>query len=98
MTIIEPESAGSAWGRAQQQEAAISIHRFLKEAVFEPSDIETMATAYDNACRVLQVADGARIVREVIASHVIALARAGVRDPEKLEAQTLEALNLAPTG
>lgn len=92
---------GERWGRCRaaaqstQQEAPISIHPFLKGAVFEPSDIAAIAAAFDETCRTLQLAAGAPIVREVVAKRVIELAQRGVRDPEKLQTEALKALNLA---
>jgi hypothetical protein len=63
----------------------MSIHPYLKDAVFDPTAIDAMALAFDNACMALQVAPDAQIVREIIAKQVIELARRGEREPEKLE-------------
>ena len=78
------------------REMPISIHSYLKGAVFEPGDIDAIASAFDNTCRTLQVAPGADIVREVIAKHVMEFARRGERDPNKLQAEVVKALKLDP--
>jgi hypothetical protein len=72
----------------------MSIHPFVKHAVFDPTAIHAMALAFDDACKSLQVAPDAELVREIIAKQVIVFAQGGERDPKKLQAATLKALNL----
>jgi len=62
-----------------------TILPFLRDkTVFEPEVTSAMSTAFDEACRVLQLADGARRERGAVAVRIIELARRGEHDPERL--------------
>jgi hypothetical protein len=62
----------------------VAIHRLLQTLVFEPDDIEKLATAYEDALRALQLSDRDDPITEIIAERIIEAARAGERDPAKL--------------
>ena len=56
-------------------------------------DVETtnaMAIAFDHACKAL--GGPPEIIRDVVARHIFETAEAGEREPEKLSAQVLQAL------
>ena len=72
----------------------MSIRPYLKGAVFDPSAIDTMAIAFEDTCKSLQIAPDAQIVREIIAKQVIELARRGECDPKKLQTEAIKAMNL----
>jgi hypothetical protein len=55
----------------------MSIHPFLKGAVFTAADIHTMSAALNQVCKSLQVRDDDVRGREVIATRIIELARRG---------------------
>jgi hypothetical protein len=67
-----------------------AIIPFLRsDAVFEPDDIQAMSMALDDVCKVLNLTDGAKAAREVIAERIIELARLGERSPTLLRDRVL---------
>jgi hypothetical protein len=62
---------------------------FVHEAEFEPELLARMGIAFAAACEVLGLAHKSDKVTELVASRIIALARCGVHDPERLEAAVL---------
>lgn len=82
--------------QSAKEELPIPINAYLKGAVFDPSAIEVMATAFEGTCKSLQVSESSQIVREVIAMHVMKFAQRGERDPIKLQAEVVKVLNLEP--
>jgi len=69
-----------------------TIVPFLKDAVFEPGDIEAMSKALDAVCKELQV-DQDRSAREIIAVRIIELATRGERSPTRLRNRLLAEAN-----
>ncbi len=61
-------------------------------AAFDPEAISVMGEAYERALESCGVT-APTSVREVIATRIISMARAGERDPIKLCAESLAALN-----
>ena len=61
-------------------EAPIPFRPNLKGAVFEPSALDAIAAAFHKTCKVLHVAEDAQMVREIIAKHLMELARRGDHD------------------
>jgi hypothetical protein len=57
--------------------------------VFEPEVTHAMSTAFEEACRALNLPDAAAYERETIAMRVIEWARRGLRDPVQLREQVL---------
>jgi hypothetical protein len=67
-----------------------TIIPFLRDqAVFEPEVTRAMSAAFDEVCRLLDLADGDSRGREAVATRVIELVRRGVRDPELLRQRVL---------
>ena len=67
-----------------------TILPFLRDqSVFEPELTSAMSIAFDEACRMLQLADGAAREREAVAVRIIELARRGERNPQQLCARVL---------
>jgi hypothetical protein len=64
-----------------------AIIPFLKDAAFEPQDIEAMSMAFEDVCKDLGVLDARS--REVIATRIIELARRGERSPTRLRDRVL---------
>ena len=70
------------------------IRPYLKDAIFEPEHVTAMGKAFDSVIRELNDRGLSPIAREVIAERIIALARTGERDPDKLCELAMEALGL----
>lgn len=71
-----------------------AIIPFLGDGAFEPDDIKAMSMALDDVCRTLNLTDGAKAEREVIAERIIALARQGERSPTLLRDRVLREAGL----
>jgi hypothetical protein len=72
--------------------AMTSIVPFISNAVFEPADIKTMSNAYDKAIEdVYGFGHPNKIVGEIIAARIIALAKGGERDANRLRERALAA-------
>ncbi len=52
----------------------------MKNSVFGPRDIQTVSTALEDVCKILNVANEARSEREFLAKKIIALAHQGERN------------------
>ncbi len=62
---------------------------FVHEAEFEPELLASMGVAFAAACEALGLADKTDKVTELVASRIIALARCGEHDAERLKAAVL---------
>jgi hypothetical protein len=56
----------------------------FKDAPFEPEVIAVLNEAFDKACKALHDTGQPDIIKEILASRIIAAARKGGRDPAKL--------------
>jgi hypothetical protein len=56
----------------------------FKEAAIDPETIALLCAAYDKACKSLHDTGQPTLVNEIIAQRIIALAKQGERDPDKL--------------
>jgi hypothetical protein len=72
----------------------MAIYRILKLAAFEPDAITRMVTAYEDALRVLGVADLQDPITEIVAKKIIELAPQGESDPMRLRQRALEELGI----
>jgi hypothetical protein len=66
------------------------------DVAFGPDATRAMGAAFDKACRSLRDCSQAPVVREIIAKHIIDLARDGERDPDHLCDATLRDLGFVP--
>ena len=66
-----------------------TIVPFIKVTTFGPQAVASMGEAFDRACVATAQLD--RVVQEVIASRIVALAQAGERDPQVLCDHALKA-------
>ena len=71
-----------------------TILPFVKDGVFDHEDITGMSMALDDVCKTLNLRDD-NSAREVIATRIIDLARAGERSPMRLRDRVLQAADLA---
>ena len=68
-----------------------TILPFLKdEMAFEPSDVRSMSIAFDDACKVLKIAEADTRAREVVAGRIIELAGRGEHSPMLLRDRVLK--------
>ena len=68
------------------------LHAFVHETEFEPDVLASMGIAFAAACEALGLADKTDKATELVASRIIALARRGERDSERLKAAVLKGL------
>jgi hypothetical protein len=73
----------------------MAIYRIFQTIAFEPEAIATMSAAYEEALRVLQLANRQDPITELVARKVIEVAGTGERDPLKICEQTLRGLGIA---
>ena len=71
-----------------------TILPFVKDGVFDQKDITAMSMALDDVCKMLNLPDD-NLAKEVIASRIIDLARAGERNPTRLRDRILHEADLA---
>jgi hypothetical protein len=71
----------------------MAIYRLLHQAqsVFDPDLVAVMGRAYEDVVKTLCL-DAGDPLRELIAREVIALTKAGERDPARLKDLTIQAL------
>jgi hypothetical protein len=66
------------------------LHAFVQVAEFDPELLASMGIAFAAACEALGLANKPDKVTELVASRIIAVARCGERDPERLKAAVLK--------
>jgi len=71
-----------------------TILPFVKDGVFDQKDITAMSMALDDVCKILNLQDD-NSAKEVIASRIVDLARAGERNPTRLRDRILHEADLA---
>ena len=78
----------------------MSLDPFLGDAVFSPEIMMTLASAFESAWDSVRVsgspfgADGnAAATREILAKHIIEMARRGERNPKRLVEDAIAHLN-----
>jgi hypothetical protein len=69
-----------------------AIVDLFRATAFDPETVKTLCDAYDKARKSLHDTGQPHIVNEIIAERIIALAKAGERDPDKLCEGALVAL------
>jgi hypothetical protein len=72
----------------------VDIEPFIAGGAFAPEETQAMSKAFDAVCEALRVTNGARSVREAIAMKIIARARNGEHDPERLREAVLKEIGL----
>ena len=71
---------------------AVAIYQMIKTASYSPEDIERLTAAYDDALRLLQLANRTDPISEIVAKRIIDAAKTGIRDPEELCAWAIKDL------
>ena len=72
----------------------MAIYRLLKFSAFDPEEITCMTAAYEDALRVLQLANRQDPITELVAKKIIEVAQVGERDPERLREKALNGLGI----
>jgi hypothetical protein len=72
------------------------ITPFLKGENFDPETTRVMGVALELACLALRTGDCADDVKQAIANNIIALAKAGERNPDVLCEQVLKDIRTPP--
>ena len=67
----------------------MTVVPFLRGRVFEPQDIQAMSTAFDDVCKILNLADQAQSERELLAQKIVLFAHRGQCDAALLRDRTL---------
>ena len=70
------------------------VRPFVKGASFDPEHVKAMGEAFDSVIRELDDMGQYSVAREVIAEQIIALAKTGERDPDKLCELAMDALGV----
>jgi hypothetical protein len=68
------------------------MQKFLDGEAFDPETIQSMGEALTGACSALGLVDRDDPATRLVATKIIALARAGERDAKRLEGGALRAL------
>jgi hypothetical protein len=71
-------------------------NRLLQFSAFQPEEINCMTTAYEDALRVLRLADRQDPITELVAKRIIEAAQTGKRDPRRLREKVLTELGISP--
>jgi hypothetical protein len=74
----------------------MAMYRLLKFYAFQPEEIGSMTAAYEEALRVLQLADRQDPITELVAKKIIEAAELGERDPKRLCEKALTELGISP--
>ena len=69
-----------------------TIYELFDQASFDPETLKLLCDAYDRANKALHDAGRPNVVNEVMAQRIIALAKQGERDPERLVKGALKGL------
>jgi hypothetical protein len=88
------ETACSCLGSIRMRPMA--IYRLLKFAAFDPEMIASMTAAYEDALRVLRLADRQDPITELVAKKIIEIAQLGESDPARIREQALKELGISP--
>ena len=70
--------------RKNQRHAPMPIRPHLDGHKFDPETIRVMGLAFEMALVALRLPDRGDLANEIVARKIIALAKAGERDPERL--------------
>jgi len=68
------------------------IYRLLQNMPLGPEEISRLATAYEQALRVIGLVDRDDPLAEMVAKKIIEIGQTGVRDPADISAQAVKEL------
>ena len=68
------------------------IYELLKtQGTFEPEEVAILGSVFEEVLQTLGLVDRQDLATEMVAKKLIELAKAGVRDPDRLKALTVQA-------
>ena len=70
----------------------MAIYKLLHNTVFEPKDIERLATAYEQTMRALRLKDRSDPITQLVAEKIIAIGRLRIEDPAEISKLALKEL------
>jgi hypothetical protein len=70
------------------------IDRLVKEAAFDPEDVQAIVAAYEAALARLGLKDRSDPAAEMVARKIVEIARDGERDPERLSDRVVKSLQV----
>ena len=71
----------------------MAVYRLLKNRPFGPDEIKILTAAYDEALRMLRLANRSDPTTEIVAKKIIELAQRGERDPVRLRERAIRSLS-----
>ncbi len=74
----------------------MAIYRIFKTIAFEPEAIAIMSAAYEDALRILQLADREDPITELVAKKIIEVAQSGVTSSVLIREMALKELGITP--
>lgn len=74
----------------------MAVYRLLQNSAFGPDEIERITTAYEDALRVLRLANRADPITEIVAKKIIEVAQTGERSPIRIRERALNELGVPP--
>ena len=72
----------------------MAVYKLIRNTVFEPKDIERLATAYEQTLRALRLKDRSDPITQLVAEKIIAIGRLGIEVPAEISKLTLKELGL----
>jgi hypothetical protein len=83
---------GRRYSSASREVAAMPIDRIVKEAAFDPEEVQAIIAAYETALARLGLKDRSDPVAEMVARKIVEIARDGERDPQRLSDLVVKSL------
>jgi hypothetical protein len=74
----------------------VAIYRLLQNCEFGPDEIGRMTMAYEDALRVLGLANRTDPITEIVAKKIIEIVQTGERDPLHIRARAIADLRIPP--
>jgi hypothetical protein len=74
----------------------MAIYRLLQNSAFGQEDIDRMTSAYEDALRVLRLANRADPITEIVAKKIIEVAQTGERSAIRIRERALSELGVPP--
>jgi hypothetical protein len=80
-----------------QEAAPVTIYRLLEGHAFDPEAVAVMTTAYEDACRALNLTDKrSDPLTQILAQKIIEIAKTGVHDSAEILKIVLKQMQLPP--